>query len=175
MKNRKESCLETPCLKSKNYSLNELLVSPFEVGSADIYKLFAFFLYSAPDIESVHSKKIPSCKHSDIFCRMMDNRHFKYHKGYLNGEIICLKCKRFVCKKKKTKKGMSTETDLDCFLRHIRNSIAHGRVYYSHEGNRIHIVFEDENSTGKLSARIVCIKADLEHWKRILSNLDIYR
>lgn len=110
MKNRKESCLETPCLKSKNGSLNELLVSPFEVGSADIQKLFAFFLHSAPDIESVHSKKIPSCKHSDIFCRMMDNRHFKYHnfcpaqatiekelsKGYLNGEIICLKCKRFV-------------------------------------------------------------------------------
>ena len=109
--------------------LNDLLITPFEGGTADTQKLFSFFLYRAPGIESAHSKRIPTVKHSAIFN----------------------------------------------MIRHIRNSIAHGRIYYSHTGNRIHIVFEDANSTGNLSARIVCIKADLEHWKRILSNPEVYR
>ena len=45
------------------------------------------------------------------------------------------------------------QRDLDCFLRHIRNAIAHGRVYYNHAGNRVHIVFEDENITPELEHR----------------------
>ena len=186
---KKERCIETACSKSMYHNLNDLLITPFEEGTTDTQKLFSFFLHSAPDIESAHSKRIPVVKHSAIFNMMMEKRHFKYQKfcwaqtsiekelskGYLNGETLCLKCKRFICKKRQISKNKPIETDLDCFLRHIRNSIAHGRVYYSHAGNRIHIIFEDENSTGNLSARIVCIKADLEHWKRILSNPEIYR
>ena len=99
----------------------------------------------------------------------------EFNKCNLNGSNICLKCKRFVCKKKQSCKNKPEETDLNCFLRHIRNSIAHGRVYCCHAGNRIHIVFEDENITGNLSARIVCIKADLEHWKRVLSEQRYYQ
>lgn len=120
---------------------------------------------------------------------MLKERPFKYQKfcafnaqiekelkqANLDGDDICLKCKRFVCKRKQTKNGAFPETDLDCFLRHIRNSIAHGRVYCLHGGNRVRIVFEDENSSGNLSARIVCIKADLEHWKKVLSNPAYYQ
>ena len=181
---KREKCIETDCSKCVQSNLNALLIIPFDVGNDDIHRLFSFFLHSAPDVESAHSKRISIVKHSTIFNMMMEERHFKYQrfcwhgapiekelsKGYLNGEEACLKCKRFICKKKQTKKGTAQETDLDCFLRHIRNSIAHGRVYCSHAGNRVHIIFEDENSSGNLSARIVCIKADLEHWKRVLSN-----
>ena len=184
----KKKCVETSCSKSVQCDLNRLLIVPFDGGTTDTQKLFSFFLHRAPDVESAHSKRIPAVKHSAIFNMMMETRHFKYQKfcwaqspiekelskGYLSDENICLKCKRFVCKKKQTVKGMPIETDLDCFLRHIRNSIAHGRVYYSHAGNCVHIVFEDENNSGNLSARIVCIKADLEHWKRVLSNPENY-
>ena len=184
----KEKCIEVDCCRSIKLSLQYLLIAPFEDGTDETKRLFSYFLHSVPDVESIHSKRIPKVKHSTIFNMMMETSHFKYQefccaqahiekelsKGYLNGEIICLKCKRFVCKKKQMVKGMPIETDLDCFLRHIRNSIAHGRVYYRHAGNRVHIVFEDENSTGNLSARIVCVKADLEHWKQILSNPENY-
>lgn len=188
MASRKETCIDANCSKSIPRNLTNLLIVPFEDGTSDTQKLFSFFLHSAPDIVSAHSKKIPTVKHSAIFATMMESRHFAYQKfcwwqtpiekelskGYLNGNTICLKCKRFVCKKKETAKGAPKETDLDCFLRHIRNSIAHGRVYYHHAGNRVHFVFEDTNTTGNLSARIVCIKADLEYWKRVLSNPENY-
>jgi len=152
--------------------------------------LFSYFLHLAPDIKSVHSTRIPVEKHAEIFYRMIENRHFYYEKfchsnvkidnellkANLLGNSICLKCKRYVCKKAPYKKAYNNnETDLDCFLRHIRNSIAHGRVYYLHKGNRIHVIFEDFNSAGtNYSARIVCIKADLIYWKKVLSNPDNY-
>ena len=185
----KEKCIVGDCNKCVKKSLNDFLIVPFEEGTVETRKLFSYFLYSAPDIESIHSRTIPQEKHAEIFERMIKGRHFQYQKlcwfnaviekelsnGYLNGNDICLKCKRFVCKKKKTAKGNPTETDLDCFLRHIRNSIAHGRVYLCHGGNRIHIIFEDENSSKNLSARIVCIKADLEYWKSVLSDQRYYQ
>lgn len=179
----KANCILTDCDKSVEKSLQELLIVPFEDGTLETRRLFSYFLHNAPDIESVHAGKIRVSLHANIFQQMIEGRHFKYqkfcrsnaviedelHKGCLIKNNICLKCKRFVCKRKKTEKGKAVETDLDCFLRHIRNAIAHGRVYYCHAGNRTHIMFEDENTTGKLSARIVCIKADLEQWKNILS------
>lgn len=184
----KEKCIFCDCNKSDKKSLQNLVISPFEEGTVETKKLFSYFLYNAPNIESAHARQIDVSLHSNIFNKMIEGRHFEYKKfcwanaviedelckGYLNGNVICLKCKRFVCKKKKSKKGVREETDFECFLRHIRNSIAHGRVYYSHAGNKIHIVFEDKNSSGKLSARIVCIKADLEYWKKVLSDNRYY-
>lgn len=183
-----ENCIASNCNKSNTQSLQSLMISPFEDGTVETRKLFSYFLHNAPNIESVHSKQIPVEMHSTIFERMVDGRHFKYQKfcwanavienefskGFLDGNNLCLKCKRFVCKKKKTEKGNRAETDLECFLRHIRNAIAHGRVCFCHAGNKIHIVFEDINASGKLSARIVCIKADLEHWKKVLSDKRYY-
>lgn len=184
MKEKSIKCISSDCRVCLDSKLNDLLIVPFEEGTTDTRKLFSYFLYSAPNIKSVHSKRLRQDLHYDIFEQMMDKRHYKYqkfcgasakmdkelNKGHLGGDSICLKCKRFVCKKKRTEKGGIPESDLDCFLRHIRNSIAHGSVYFLHAGNRIHIVFEDKNKAGNLSARIICIKADLEHWKRILEN-----
>ena len=185
----KEKSLEGNCIKSLKEGLNNLLIVPTFDVSSDTAKLFEYFLYLAPNIESTHSKKIPRDKHAEIFDRMMKDRHFKYQKfcwanaviekefskGCLAGDSICLKCKRFVCKKKPTKKDALEETSLECFLRHMRNSIAHGRVYMRHATNRIHFVFEDENSSKNLSARIVCIKSDLEHWRYVLSDSRNYQ
>lgn len=175
-------CFKNDCTSLLSTDIKQILVAPFDELPADMQKLCSFFLHLAPDIESVHSSKIPEELHAELFLRMLQDRHFKYQyfcpanaqiqkeleKGFLDEETLCLNCKRFVCKKQKQVKGQLLESDLDCFLRHIRNAIAHGRVYYLHSGKRVHIVFEDINPKGKLSARIVCIKADLQCWKRTL-------
>lgn len=180
----KEKCFGGDCLKRVKMNLSNHLIAPFKDVNKDIQRLFSYFLHSAPNIESIHSKAIERNKHLEIFERMMKERHFQYQKfcwanaiienelmkGNLNGDEFCLKCKRFVCKKKPTKKEKPQETDLECFLRHIRNAIAHGRVYLCNTKNNYHIIFEDENASKNLSARIVCKKADLEHWKKVLND-----
>lgn len=185
----KGKCVKNNCRTVVNTNIGQILASPFENLPADIQRLFSYFLHMAPDISSVHSLKIPETLHTELFRRMMDNRHFYYQKfccsnatiqkeleqGFLSGDALCLKCKRYVCKKNKGKKGSPAESDLDCFLRHIRNAIAHGRVYYLHAGNRVHIIFEDTSESKNISARIVCIKADLEHWKKILEQPKNYK
>lgn len=181
-------CLKNNCANYAKSNLTALLVLPFEGTTDKIARLFSYFLHSAPCIDSKHSRIIRHDKHAAIFNQMMEGRHFLSQKFchsnapinkelasvFLDGNDLCLKCKRFVCKRQRPDSGIQ-ETDLKCFLRHIRNAIAHGRVYYRHEGNRVHIVFEDENpKTHNLTARIVCIQADLEHWKKVLQNPDNY-
>ncbi len=183
-----KQCIYSNCRKYNEHNLNDMLIVPFEGGTTDTQKLFSYFLHNAPNIESAHSRRISTSKRTEIFRLMMENRHFCYQKfcwsnapiekelskAHMDGDNLCFKCKRFVCKKKQNSKSQPQESELDCFLRHIRNSIAHGRVFFHHAGNRVHIVFEDKNTSGNLSARIVCIKADLEHWKRVLSNPNNY-
>lgn len=72
------------------------------------------------------------------------------------------------CKKKCTGKGIESETDYQCILRHMRNSIAHGNVYLSDEGksNRKYILFEDYNRTGTLTARILLAQTHLRNLKQ---------
>ncbi len=184
-----EKCINGVCVKGFKKNIYKLQIIPLNGNGTKLEKIFSYFLYSAPNIDSINSKKIPIEKHNEVFERMMNERHFVYKKfcssntniekvfseAYLNGTNLCLKCKRFVCKKKKTRTNELSETDLDCFLRHIRNSIAHGRVYCNHIGNKIYIVFEDENKNKNLSSRIVCIKADLECWKSILMSPIYYK
>lgn len=181
---KKIPCSALKCGSAKIENLKNILTCPFDENTASMHKLLSYFLYSAPGIESVHSYVIPREKHSAILSVMLDERHFCYtkfcspsaqvedelKKASLNGDELCLKCKRFVCKKKHSPKNKEKESDLDCFLRHIRNAIAHGRFYYRHDGNKVHILFEDINKSGNYSARIVCIKADLQEWKNILEH-----
>ena len=181
-------CLETDCKNASLFQFKNGIVVPFEVDSVDVQKLFSYFLHCAPTIESVHSKPIVYAKHAEIFDRMVRDRHFKYHrfcsanapiekeltKAYLADGMICPKCKRYICKKKPTQKGMQQESDLCCFLRHLRNSIAHGRVYSIKIGKQKWYLFEDYNSSGNLSARILCVKTDLQIWKKLLSDKRIY-
>ena len=181
MKQGKKDCLKD-CITYKEENLGKNIIIPFEIDNKEIQKLFSYFLYSAPEIESVHSNHISKGNNTLLFEALFSGRHYTYRKicssntvidnelkkVHLEGDKICVKCKRFVIKRKKTNKGEQPEADLVCFLRHIRNSIAHGRVYYLNEKGRIHIVFEDRNEKN-VSARIVCVKADLEHWKKVLS------
>ena len=183
-----QSCVNGSCKNNVSIKFKDFHIIPFECKNIELQKLFSYFLYTAPNIESSFSKAIPQELHPNIFNIMIKDRHFEYYdfcspnaviekklqNACLAGELFCLKCKRFVCKMKQSEKG-KRETELECFLRHIRNAIAHGRVYFFNVKSRYHIVFEDENTSKKISARIVCIKADLEHWKRVLSDSRNYK
>ena len=62
---------------------------------------------------------------------------------------ISRRTKGFICIRK------GKETDYECILRHIRNSIAHNNVYYCDAGNRKFVLFEDYNKGGKFTARML--------------------
>lgn len=171
------------CKINHSHYIIDLLSAPFEVKHKELQKLLSYFLHLSPEISSVHSLKINPELHNNIFQEMMRGRAFKYEnfcssntkisrellKVGLSGNKFCFKCKRFICKRRHTDKGQLPESNLTCFLRHIRNSIAHGRFYYKHTGNWVFIMFEDMNER-EISARIVCNLADLQHWKNVLSN-----
>ena len=95
------------------YQIKDLSIVPFDIDNKTIRRAFSFLLHKAPNIESLHSGYIELNKHDDLFRRMMDNRHFDYEricafnavienklkKAKLDGELICLKCKRYWNKK----------------------------------------------------------------------------
>ena len=173
------------CQKQSLVSLKKIHTPPFETTDYEFGKYMSFFLHLAPDISSSHSFSVSECEKEKLFEEMLHSRRFKTEefcssnskiekhlsKVGLQGNSLCLKCKRFVCKKKPSQNGVA-ESKLDCFLRHIRNSIAHGNVHYDHAGNKILVLFDDYN-VKNLSARIVCLRADLEHWYNVLKNAKI--
>lgn len=170
------------CISVQKLNIRELLSVPSEVDHKELQRLLSYFLYLSPETSSIHSPKINPEFHNNVFQEMLRGRAFKYEnfcssnvkiskeliKVELFDNILCLKCKRFLCKRRHTDKGQPPESDLSCFLRHIRNSIAHGNFYYHHTESRIFIMFEDRNDSN-ISSRIVCNLADLQHWKSVLS------
>lgn len=159
-------------------------IQPFNSDISDLRKLFSYFLHKAPNIEAVKSPLISHDKHDEIFSLIKKGKENEFlfcaHNATIKSELsklalidnpICCRCKRFLCKRTTAKSKRirdEKESDLECFLRHIRNAIAHGRVYIKHGGNYISVFFEDVNPSNNITARIVCNQADLKKWKRIL-------
>ena len=182
-------CVKSTCPKEKKvFSLEEkAAVIPIECDVGKLRSLFAYFQYRAPNIDSLHSPLLSVDKHEKVleaikkthnsrngeyvFCAHNANTESEFTQRALWGDVICGKCKRFVCKRMTNhakRDSVRKETDLECLLRHIRNSLAHGHVFVNHGGNFISVCFEDVNDKHKLTARIVCGQADLMKWKRIL-------
>ena len=135
-------------------------------------ELFCFFQLLAPLIDSSQSAGLDSSKQKKIFRKMFarwNNYEFVNPQVRMNkkldkyniGSTDNVKCvgKRFVVKRSNYK-----EEDLRCFLRHIRNAIAHGRVFKKTVGGIEYILFDDARD-GAFSARVICTVADLEKWK----------
>lgn len=169
----------TKCNKRIVSNLNSIKIVPFDTNMSS---LFSYFLHQAPNIESVSSCKLPIKFHDKIFYEMLEHKHFVYYfqspyksiddliqQEHMTGNNICLKCRRFVCRLNRKKKNEEQrETNLECLLRHIRNAIAHGRVYCVNAGNNYYLMFDDKNDSGVYTARIICTRADLKKWKEIL-------
>ena len=178
-------CITAICNKQNTLFVidpsNAVVPSECEIGI--LRHLFSYFQYIAPNIDSVHSPILEASMHEEVLHQLLhdnSNYHFCAHnlitndelkKLALEGDLICSKCKRFLCKrsgKDSKREPKRKETDLECLLRHLRNSIAHGHVYIVHGGNTIHVCFEDINPQKKTTARIVCTQAELKKWRSIL-------
>ena len=161
----------------------EHAIVPFDCEIGELRQLFSYFQYSAPNVDSLKSPYLMPDYHEDVLEQMLkgnENYHFCAHSSNtedelravaLSGGQVCIYCKRFMCKRMTRpakRDNTRKETDLECLLRHLRNSIAHGHVYVNHGGNYISILFEDENDKHNVTARIMCCQADLRKWRNIL-------
>ena len=181
-------CITKKCEKNVVYFniSSENAVVPFECEIGDLRQLFSYFHYKAPNVDSLQSPYLRPEFHEVILSEMLKrNDVFRFCAQNakideelkivaLNGNSICNRCKRFLCKRM-TSRGAKRdetrkETDLECLLRHIRNSIAHGHVFIIHNGNYISILLEDQNDKGNTTARIVCCQADLKKWRTVLES-----
>ena len=163
----------------ENYS--QYLVSPLDTRIKNFTRIVNYFEYQAPEIDCVHSAgKIVDIEQQErIFTEMMKIAKMQNHNSFiqriqpnsfellkLDGESICIKCPRTLCKISKN------ETKLGALLRHLRNIFAHGRTYIKTTKNQTYIVLEDydKGKNPKMTAKIVCTKAILDKWKAILEN-----
>ena len=151
-------------------------ILPFEDVNDTLKNLFSFFLHKAPTIESQNAIKIDETilaenwndfKGSVTECKFVflpNNAVIEksLEKNELSsGYKVGRKTNIFVCKVKTPK-----ESEYECVLRHIRNSIAHDNVFVLKGENRIYILNEDFNSTKKMSAKILLSQSVLAILKR---------
>ena len=157
--------------------IKENKIAPFEIDDIKLTRLFSFFLHSAPTIDSNLASRIDEDRllsnwnnfvsqfanerislYSDSY--PSEKQQFKKH-GLSDEATVRRRLKNIVCKRKN-----KAETDYQCVLRHLRNSIAHCNLYLSNAGNRKYILFEDYNKSVNITARILLSQADLSLLKR---------
>ncbi|RGM17772.1 hypothetical protein DXC23_10980, partial [Eubacterium sp. OM08-24] len=160
-------------------NIKENKIAPFEIDDIKLTRLFSFFLHSAPTIDSNLASRIDDDRllsnwnnfvsrftngrislYSDSYSSEKLIQQFERH-GLSDESAVSRRLKAIVCKRKN-----KTETDYQCVLRHLRNSIAHGNLYLSNAGNRKYILFEDYNKRGNITARILLSQADLSLLKQ---------
>lgn len=162
-------------------NIKHYLTTPENSGIKGFSKLADYFQYRAPMIDSIHSADcvLSETRQDEILSKMLSEANLKTQSKFLyrfqknslklmslEGEDICFKCVRLICSKK------TDETDLASLLRHIRNSLAHGRIYVKKTKNQTYILLEDfDTRKERISARMLITKAILERWKRALSAL----
>lgn len=154
-------------------------IAPFEIDDIKLARLFSFFLHLAPTIDSNLASRIDEDRllsnwnnyvpqfingrislYSDSYSSEKLIQQFEKH-GLSDEAKVRRRLKAIVCKRRD-----KAETDYQCVLRHLRNSIAHGNLYLSNAGNRKYILFEDYNKRENITARILLSQADLSLLKR---------
>lgn len=158
--------------------LNSHIV-PFEYEDIKTKRLFSYFLHLAPTISSSSAKELSINDYNDVWERVsdglaLDSKNCKiYASGYIkvdqlktyklcDNDTANRSTKRVVCCEKN-----SSETEIECFLRHIRNSIAHSNVYVL-DKRRKYVIFDDYNKNKHLTARLLLSQTDLEKVRKII-------
>lgn len=169
--------------RKKDY--HNFLVTPFKSGVKGFTTLAEYFMLYAPNLDSAHSRgKIEGEIAEQVFNEMIKRTDMKnsykiiknltdasWKKYDLSNDILDFEQSRFICKK------LKNESDLQCLLRHIRNSLAHGYVYIwkkrDKHNNINYVFFVDYDSTrkiNKISAKIMVSTTILDTWKAVLEN-----
>lgn len=151
-----------------------------EYKKENLRYLLSYFHSRVPDISAATSKKLPRKYHKKLWAEIeqaVPNSNLTfvltdldYQKGIkdfgLCEQRICPKRTRSVCIKPKT------TSEFDCFVRHIRNAIAHTSVYGVEEKrpngqSTTYFLFVDidAHNNNMETARIVCKGSDLEKWR----------
>lgn len=139
---------------------------PFEIEDKKMHELFSFFLHKAPTIESTTALLIAKeklTKNWKTFKDNNENMNFRFFSestqineknlkqyGCSIEDKVDRRDKFIICNRKKKE-----ESDLECVLRHVRNSIAHNNIYIIDTGRRKFILFEDYSRNGKLTSRML--------------------
>lgn len=165
-------------------TINDVLnnrILPFEVDNTKLIRLFSFFLHSAPTISSKSAANIEQKRLINNWQRFIQNYTCNYsfisdhchnstfekcleNTGLCAKSIINKNKKGFICKRKSLKNN--PESEVECLLRHLRNSIAHSNVFMINAGNRYYILFDDYNLSGNQSARILFTQTHLNRLKK---------
>lgn len=163
--------------KNKKIKISQKRISPLDIKLKKYLNDFEYFLYYAPNV-AFRNIKINENKWENIYIEIleMDDDLHNNHKEYckkrkidyysmykLDGNSVSLECQRLVMHK------LTNENNLTSFLRHIRNSLAHGGCYANFVNNKIYMLFVDLNEKDTITARIVL---DLESMKKIRKYID---
>ena len=159
--------------KIKNYT--QAIISPDKINKFQV--IINFYLYHAPNIESIHRIGNYDIRKQEILLKkMLEIANIGKERGKflekiqkkswenigLYGNYIDIKIPRFICSIGK-RNGVK-ETQFESLLRHIRNSFVHGNVASFKNGE---IVLWDEKENKKKSI-IVITKNILRDWKACL-------
>lgn len=176
MRRRNCSFCKKPCdiFDHSKESVKKHLIN----NDSKIFDLLIYFEYLAPNTSSFLSKKIGDKLSENILNEML-SCGFKQNNNYefvntsiteellstysLNGDNIHFSCKRFVC----YVKPKYEKNKLSALLRHIRNSIAHGRYYILKSGSYYKFLFEDRKDNN-ITFRMCINHSILRKWKNIL-------
>lgn len=152
----------------------EKAINPYE-QVYDLSVLLGYYQIKAPFISSYQSRIIDENRCHTLINRMVKDRKFVFvnpqarmdirmKKMQLSDEEIKCVGIRGLLKKKNKDEG-----ELACLLRHIRNAIAHGRVFtLNNVGGTDYILFDDRGKDDSYSARIVVTKKELYRWEDLL-------
>lgn len=155
-------------------------VLPFELEDEKMRKLFSYFLHSAPTIDCRSKGNIPTIGMDATWVKFLeeigiDSSEYHVYASSSISESQLQKYKLNACSTitRRTKQFIAClkgdeSVEINCFLRHLRNSIAHNYVYIS-EGKRKYCIFDDYNNHHNQTARIMLLKTDLEKLKKLLS------
>ncbi len=175
---------KTQCDKCKKNCENfetgkDSVKSILEKNDSKIYDLIIFFEYLSPNTSSYLSSKL-DLETSEQVLNEMFKKGFEFGKNYCffvksisdddlkkyglyDGNFKSY-CKRFVCSVAPGDK----KNNLTALMRHIRNSIAHGRYSIIKGHNYYRFFFEDKNAKENVTFRMVINHANLRKWKSIL-------
>lgn len=158
-------------------------ISPFDDKCAKLRKVFDYFLYRAPGINSSLAAQMKEEVDQDRvtmeLCdlarkgskspemRICNRNSFKLDLA-ASGTIDFSK-PYIYCNKR------NREEKLSCLLRHLRNALAHGNVFIKFLRNDTLICFQDfdvdRSKARRISALIVVNRASLERWMKRVDKL----
>ena len=176
MKNIRCSFCDKPCdvFELSKESVKNHLIN----NDSKFFDLIIYFEYLTPNTSSILSETIDDKLSENILneilsCGFKQNNNYEFVNTSiteellstysLNGDDIYSSCKRFVC----NVSSYDKKNKLSALLRHIRNSIAHGRYYILKSGSYYKFLFEDKYNK-KTTFRMCINHSTLRKWKNIL-------